>query len=134
MGCLGRDHGLESLVLTLALHRSRGGPDREISVGKVRLCRRCSFLTAGLFLGAAVFLVVPPSLWLIVLVNPLLADLVAEKVLGLGHRPAMVAVTSLLGGIALGGAVVAAVQVGGVLTVGVALTVIAYVVRDRRRR
>jgi len=121
-------------------HRSRGGSERDLALAGVPVCRRCTMLTAGLLVGAVAGVFFSPAAWIVVLVCPLAVDVMAEKVLGLGHRPLLVAAGSALAGVAVG-ATVGWVMMSAGLLAGLAILGAAWVlalggrvVRRRRHR
>lgn len=88
-------------------HRSRAGGAREIRLWGVPACARCTSIVLGVTAGALVATIWSAPAWIVVACVPAGLDVVAEKLLGLGHRPRLLAATNALAGWALGALLVA---------------------------
>lgn len=112
---------LGARLVEAVAHRSRAGPEREVTIWGVPACARCMSLGLGAIVGGLVVNMWLPPWWLVVGVVPAWVDAVAEKTFGAGHRPRLLVVANALGGAVLGGTLIALARAHGELVVSLAL-------------
>jgi len=117
------DGGWPARVLRRLLHRSPSGPDREVRVAGVQVCRRCTALGGGALVGvlvAAGLGVAPTAEWA-VLAGPALVEALLEKRFGHRPRPRSLLVANAVAGAVAGAWFVGLLRAAGVLVAAATL-------------